>query len=64
MISVKEDHLSISKPEDFSSIVVSASIQFIKEQNSSNKLEDIGYKQLEDQGQFDDELFVLKLIVL
>ncbi len=63
VISVKEDHLSISKPEDSNSIVVSASVQFIKEQHSTNQLESIGYKQLEDQEQFDDELFVLKLIV-
>ena len=63
VISVKEDHLSISKPEDLNSIVVSASIQFIKEQNSTNELENIGYKQLDNDDQFDDELFVLKLIV-
>lgn len=63
VISVTENHLSISKPEEVDSVVVIALIQFIKEQYSVNQLGDIGYKKLESNEQFEDELFIIKLIV-
>ena len=62
-ISVDEDHTSITKPKDLASTIVMAVKQIIldfeKNDPGISKLE---LKQLEDETEFDDELFVLKLI--
>lgn len=63
IVSVSEDHLSISKPENQEAVVVKASIEFIKDTHANAKVESAGYQKLEKEGLFDDELFVLKLIV-
>ncbi len=64
VISVAEDHNSISKPENANSIVVIAIIKFIEDVHRVIQLEDkLSYQKLDSQSQYDDELFVIKLIV-
>ena len=62
-IPVDEDHTSITKPEDSSSTTVIAvkqiMLDFEKNDPGISKLE---LKQLKDEADFDDELFVIKLI--
>lgn len=62
-IPVDEDHTSITKPEDSSSTTVIAVKQIILDfEKSDPGMSALELKQLEDEADFDDELFVLKLI--
>lgn len=63
VISVDEDHTSITKPENATSTIVVAVKQIILEfEKNDPGLSTFELKQLEDEVDFDDELFVLKLI--
>ncbi|WP_417543781.1 ABC-three component system protein [Marinobacter sp.] len=62
-ISVDEDHTSITKPESQSSTTFIAIKQIILDfENNDPGISALEIKQLEDETEFDDELFVLKLI--
>ena len=62
-ISVDEDHTSITKPEHSTSTTVIAVKQIILDfEKSDPGLSTFEIKQLEDEADFDDELFVVKLI--
>ena len=63
IISVAEDHNSISKPESSDAIVCNGVRQFLEEAHQHTLLGDIGYQKLSSTEQLDDELFVLKLII-
>jgi hypothetical protein len=63
IVSVAEDHNSISKPEGSSSIVCISVIQFIVEQHKNTQLSAVGFQQLPENSILEDELFVIKLIV-
>lgn len=64
IISVARDHTSIAKPENSSCIVVNAVIPFIEEASTYVKLNDAGYQKLDaEESSFDDQLFVIKLII-
>ncbi|WP_299496873.1 ABC-three component system protein [uncultured Shewanella sp.] len=63
IISVAEDHNSISKPENASSIVCNGVVQFIEEAHKHILLSEVGYQKLDPTEQLDDELFVLKLLL-
>ncbi|HAT1543784.1 ABC-three component system protein [Aeromonas hydrophila] len=63
IISVAADHNSISKPETTSSIVYNAVVMFIKESHKHITLEEIGYQKPLLTEEFNDERFVLKLII-
>lgn len=63
VISVAEDHPSISKPEDERSIVYNSICQFIEKEHKYTKLDDVGYQKLVTEEQYDEELFAIKLIV-
>ena len=63
IISVPEDHNSISKPEDEKSITLKAVVKFIKEAFQNIELEGLSYQKIDDSEQYDDELFVIKLII-
>lgn len=59
-VTVSESHLSISRPEDEDSMVLKAVIQFIL---NFHDISEIKHQSLEDKDQYNDELFVLKLII-
>ncbi len=62
-ISVDEDHSSITKPENPGSTIVMAVKQIILDfEKNDPGISTLELKQLEDETDFDDELFVLKLI--
>jgi len=62
-ISVDEDHTSITKPESPASTTVIAVKQIILDfEKNDPGLSTLEIKQLEDEADFDDELFVVKLI--
>lgn len=62
-ISVDEDHTSITKPESPESTIVMAVKQIILDfEKNDPGISTLELKQLEDETDFDDELFVLKLI--
>jgi len=61
--SVAEDHNSISKPDSDTHLLVIAVCQFLKEACQHTELRDVGYQKLADDTLYDDELFVIKLIV-
>ena len=62
-ISVDEDHTSITKPENPASTTVIAVKQIILDfEKNDPGLSTFEIKQLEDEADFDDELFVVKLI--
>lgn len=62
-ISVDEDHTSITKPEKPNSTIVVAVKKIILDfEKNDPGISDLELKQLEDETEFDDELFVLKLI--
>ncbi|MEP4545490.1 MAG: ABC-three component system protein [Saccharospirillum sp.] len=62
-ISVDEDHTSITKPEDPASTIVMAVKQLILDfEKNDPGISALELKQLEDETDFDNELFVLKLI--
>jgi hypothetical protein len=63
IVSVAEDHKSISKPETSASIVCNGVRQFIEEAHKHTQLGEAGYQKLPSEEQLDDELFVIKLIV-
>lgn len=61
-ISCNEDHISICKPEDSSSVVYKAVVTFLLNPEIYSKKK-VKLLKLEDLEQYDDELFVLKLII-
>ncbi|WP_192036848.1 ABC-three component system protein [Halomonas sp. YLGW01] len=62
-ISVDEDHTSITKPNNLDSTTIIAVKQIILcFGNNDPGMSTLEFKQLEDETDFDDELFVLKLI--
>jgi len=62
-IPVDEDHTSITKPENPASTTVIAVKQIILDfEKNDPGISTLELKQLEDETDFDDELFVLKLI--
>lgn len=62
-IPVDEDHTSITKPENPAGTTVIAVKQIILDfENNDPGISTLELKQLEDDADFDDELFVLKLI--
>lgn len=62
-IPVDEDHTSITKPEIPASTTVIAVKQIILDfENNDPGISNLELKQLEDEADFNDELFVLKLI--
>lgn len=63
IIPVAEDHNSISKPETTSSIVYNAVVQFIEESHRYMTLEEVGYQTPLLKEEFNDEMFVIKLII-
>ncbi len=63
IIPVTEDHNSISKPETASSIVYLAVVQFIEEAHRYMTLEEVGYQKPLLTEDFNDEMFVIKLII-
>ena len=63
IVSVPEDHNSISKPESSESLVSKSVIQFIIEEHSNTQLQEAGFQNLPDSDKFDKELFVIKLII-
>ena len=63
IVSVAEDHKSISKPENTHSIVYISVQQFLEEAHKYAVLHDKGFQKLPAEEQLDDELFVIKLIV-
>ncbi|MFM4756010.1 ABC-three component system protein [Aeromonas caviae] len=63
IIGVAEDHNSISKPDSTSSIVYKAVVQFIEESHRYITLEDVGYQKPLTKEEFNDEMFVIKLII-
>lgn len=63
IISAAEDHKSISKPENDSSIVCVSVQQFLEEAHKYSMLYDKGFQKLTLDQQLDDELFVIKLLV-
>lgn len=63
IISVAEDHNSISKPESSSSIVCNAVGQFLEESHKHTLLGEVGYQKLDPAEKLDNELFVIKLII-
>jgi pimeloyl-ACP methyl ester carboxylesterase len=64
IISVPEDHNSISKPEDEESLVYKSVTQFIIGEHNNTKLREAGFQNLPDDKDFDNEIFVIKLIVV
>jgi pimeloyl-ACP methyl ester carboxylesterase len=63
VISSAEDHNSISKPSDKSSIVYISVQQFLEEAHKHSHLQDKGFQKLPANEKLDDELFVIKLII-
>jgi hypothetical protein len=63
IVSVAENHSSISKPENSSSIVCISVTKFIIDQHKNTQLNDVGFQYLPENKTLDNELFVIKLIV-
>ncbi len=63
IISVTEDHNSISKPESSNAIVCNGVCQFLEEAHKHTLLGAVGYQKPDPTEQLDDEIFVLKLII-
>lgn len=59
-ISVNESHISISKPESANSTLVKAINSFMVD---LHKIDNLQYFPLDDESSYNDELFVLKLMV-
>tara|TARA_B100002019_G_C21247085_1_gene588976 strand:+ start:480 stop:1712 length:1233 start_codon:yes stop_codon:yes gene_type:complete len=63
VVTVDEDHTSITKPENSTTTTVIAVKQIILNfENNDPGLSKLEIKQLDDETEFDDEIFVLKLI--
>lgn len=64
VIAVNEDHLSITKPESDESLVFVAVKELLSNfLDDEHKLEATQYQRLDDEASYNDELFVLKLLV-
>lgn len=63
IVAVPEDHISIAKPESEESIVAKAVVQLIKQQIPKSELKKAGYQKLESVSHYDDEIFVIKMII-
>lgn len=61
--SFPEDHESISKPKDESNTLVKAVCIFLEDANKYTCLKNSGYLTLNDNDAYQDELFVLKLLL-
>lgn len=62
ILNIDENHRTICKPKDENSIVIKSSIQILKEFLKINKVDDIDYDFIADS-EYDDEYFVLKLLI-
>lgn len=62
ILNIDENHRTICKPKDTNSIVIKSSIHILKEFLKINKVDDIDYDFIVD-GEYDDEYFVLKLLI-
>ena len=62
VVSVKEDHNTISKPTDGQSILVTSTVEFLTDAHKNSVLRDTGFQALPQDEQLNDELFVIKLI--
>lgn len=63
IVGVPHDHNSISKPESASSIVCEVVRSFIQDEYKHTQLYDAGRQVLTDHQQYEEEIFVLKMIV-
>tara|TARA_R110000850_G_scaffold204342_1_gene330570 strand:+ start:382 stop:1239 length:858 start_codon:yes stop_codon:yes gene_type:complete len=63
ILSVAEDHNSISKPGSLNTIVCKGVCQFLEEAHKHALVDDIGYQKLDSAVELNDELFVIKLII-
>lgn len=63
IISVPEDHNSISKPKDSTALICKSVASLINEEHKSTQLRDAGFQNLPENQEFDKEVFVIKLIV-
>lgn len=63
VVSVAEDHGSISKPKDSSSVVYSSVKQFILEEHKNTELRAAGFQRLTEPDRYEEEIFVIKMIV-
>lgn len=63
IVSVKEDHNTISKPSDSTSILINSTLQFLTDAHKNTVLHDTGFQSLPEEEQLNDELFVIKLFV-
>lgn len=62
ILSIDENHRTICKPKDENSIVIKSSIHILKDFLKVNTVDDIDYDFVVD-GEYDDEYFVLKLLI-
>lgn len=63
IVAVPHDHNSISKPESSSSVVCGIVKSFIFDEYKNTKLHEAGRQQLIDNERYEEEIFVLKMIV-
>ena len=63
VVSVPDDHNSISKPENSTSVVCNIVKNFIIEEHTHTKLYEVGRQSLSDCTQYEEEIFVLKMLV-
>ncbi len=64
IISLDDDHITICKPDNADSLVFKATISLIKEfSDTSIDSNNTSFQQLRDDSIYNDELFVLKLLV-
>jgi hypothetical protein len=61
IVSVKEDHNTISKPSDSTSILINSTLQFLTDAHKNTVLHDTGFQNLPKEEQLNEELFVIKL---
>lgn len=63
VVSVPDDHNSISKPEHSSAVVCNIVKSFILDEHKHSRLHEAGRQQLTDNEQYEEEIFVIKMIV-
>lgn len=63
IVSVPEDHNSISKPGSSEALICKSVTQFLIEEHSNTKLDQAGFQSLPESDELDKELFVIKLII-
>ncbi|WP_166370314.1 ABC-three component system protein [Psychromonas sp. SA13A] len=63
IISVAEDHVSISKPASVNSIVYNSACLFLTESHKHNHVGEVGYQKCIEEDSYDEYLFLIKLII-